>query len=192
MNSGQPFKNLVADLASAMLAIDPAFEVQPAVNKTISRIFRDTRFSRDKSLFRGNMWLVFKRPSKDWKIAPAFFFELFPDCYRYGIGYCKAPREIMDKFREKIEKNPAIFLKTISFFKTQNLFELMGEDFKRKLPNNLPEEMQPWYQKKSFYLICNRHDDLVLSAQLVEELICAFNLLQPLYQYLMTLHGAPN
>ena len=48
----QPLRDLVSDLADSMLGIDLSFEVAPAVGKTISRIYRDTRFSKDKSPFR--------------------------------------------------------------------------------------------------------------------------------------------
>ena len=36
-------------LGDFVLGIDLSFEVAPAVNRTISRIYRDTRFSKDKS-----------------------------------------------------------------------------------------------------------------------------------------------
>ena len=83
----RPFQLLVAGLSEPMLAIDPHFETRPAVDRTLSRIYRDIRFSRDKSPFKTRMWLTFKRPSRDWKTAPAYFFEISPDRYRYGMGF---------------------------------------------------------------------------------------------------------
>ena len=71
-----PLKNLVSDLGDFMLSIDNFFEVTPSVNKTISRIYRDTRFSHDKSPYKTSLWITFKRPQKDWKDAPAYFFEI--------------------------------------------------------------------------------------------------------------------
>ena len=68
----KPFQALVNDLGGLMFAIDPHLITTPAVGKTISRIYRDIRFSKDKSLYRYNMWLAFKRPSLDWKEAPGF------------------------------------------------------------------------------------------------------------------------
>ncbi len=89
-----------------MLTIDPSFGIRPAVDKTISRIYRDTRFSKDKSLFKSTMWLTFKRPRKDWKDAPAYFLEISPDSYRYGMGYYSVSSDTMYKFREMIDKKP--------------------------------------------------------------------------------------
>src|SRR5512136_3090273 len=60
-----PLRGLVNDLADFMLGIDLSFEVSPAVGKTISRIYRDTRFSQNKSPFRDHVWIAFKRAGED-------------------------------------------------------------------------------------------------------------------------------
>jgi uncharacterized protein (TIGR02453 family) len=72
----EPLKSLVSDLSGAMLAIDPELVTIPAVDKTISRIYRDTRFSRNKSPYKTCLWITFKRRGPDWKTAPCFFFEI--------------------------------------------------------------------------------------------------------------------
>lgn len=95
----EPLQNLVVDIGAFMLTIDPYLEVTPAIDKTISRIYRDTRFSRDKSPYKSTMWITFKRPNKEWKDAPAFFFEISPDSYRYGMGFYSAGKKTMDRFR---------------------------------------------------------------------------------------------
>jgi len=181
-----PFKNLVTELREPMLYIDPLFETQPAVNKTISRIYRDTRFSRDKSLFRGNVWLVFKRPGKDWIESPAFFFELFPDWYRFGMGFYQASRGTMDAFRREIDEWPDHFAKAVSFFSHNDFYSLHADAYKRTIPNNHPQEWRPWYQSKTFYLSSDREiDELIFSSRLVAELIFGFHMLKPLYQFLL-------
>ena len=181
----EPLQNIVMDLSEFMLSIDSYFEVRPKIDKTISRIYRDTRFSKDKSLFKNNMWITFKRPSKDWKNAPAYFFEIFPDWYRYGMGFYSASKNIMDRFRETIDNNPEKFLKTIAFYSKHQIFILEGEKYKRILDQNKSEDIQDWYQRKNFYLTCNRKiDNILLSRELVNDLIFGFGLLAPLYNYL--------
>lgn len=184
----KPLQDLVSDLGKFMLTIDTFFEIRPKVDKTISRIYRDTRFSKDKSLFKNNMWITFKRPSKDWKDAPAYFFEIFPDWYRYGLGYYSASKNTMDNFRNSIDENPDKFLDLISFYK-KGIFQLHGEKYKRLVPNDHPDEIQDWYQMKSFYLSCDRPiDDTLFSLKLVDDLIKHFTVLKSLYQYLIGLH----
>lgn len=180
-----PLKNLVSALSVSMLSIDPYFEVTPAVNKTISRIYRDTRFSRDKSPFRPNMWIVFKRPGKDWHDAPGYFFEISHDWYRYGMGFYAASPETMRKFREAIDENPDEFHKVTAFFKQDKKYNLEGDKYKRLFDENKPPAILDWYQRKSFYLVHNsRIDDRLFSRQLLEDLIAAFNDLAPFYHYI--------
>ncbi len=180
-----PFRDLVADLGASMLEIDSGFEIRPQINKTISGIFRDTRFSRDKTLFKKAMWLTFKRPSKDWKDAPAYFFELMTDSYRYGLGYYSASKGTMDAFRRAIVENQKEFIKAISFRKRDPSIELKGDKYKRLIGGNLSEIAQDWYQRKNFYLVHNRPiDDILYSSKLTIEIMDCFQKLAPLYRFL--------
>ena len=184
-----PFRQLVSDLAPKILSIDPEIEVQPAINKTISRIFRDTRFSRDKSLYRNRMWLIFKRPGKDWSTSiPGFFFEISPNMYRYGMGFYTAAPKIMVAFREKIDNNPGIFKGTISFMESDKRYALEGEKYKRQILCNHDDVINNWYQMKTFYLACNRKPDKILYSRLLyEELLTGFLMTAPLYQFLLAI-----
>ena len=188
-----PFKRLVEDLTPTMLKIDPEFEVRPVVNRTISTIYRDTRFSRDKSLFKDTMWLTFKRPNPEWKDAPAYYFEITPTFYRYGIGYYNASRASMDLFRKKVDEEPDLFLKAISFFKRKdNPFDLAGEAYKRPLACEHAPAIRLWYQMKTFYLVCKRPiDKFLYSPEVAAALAFGFEMTKPLYRYLMTARTHP-
>ena len=182
----QPLRYLVTDLGDFMLKIDPRFEITPSINKTISRIYRDTRFSKDKSPYRSNFWIVFKRQKKEWSTQVcAYFFEVFKDYYRYGMGFYDAAPIIMRKFRELIDENPKEFRKAISFYARQKIFSLEGETYKRIIDKSKSKEIQTWYQRKSMYLVCNRKNDKALfSGKLINDLKYGFDMLAPLYQYL--------
>jgi len=180
-----PFKRLVTDLGDFMLMIDPMLEIRPAINKTISKIHRDTRFSKDKTPFKTNLWLSFKRQVPDWKTTPVFFFELFPDWYRFGMGFYSPTPATMASIRNRIDEDPVEFTQIIQSIAQQETFVLDGEDYKRRIANNHPEEIQLWYQKKGFYLSCNRDiDDLLMSPELSERVLKGFNELVTLYHYL--------
>ena len=181
----KPLKELVIDLWPVMISIDPKFEVNPATNKAISRIYRDTRFSKDKSPYKNNMWITFKRQSKDWKEAPCFFFEMFPDSYRYGMGFYSASKETMDKLREAIDSKQKEFLKIISPLFEQKAFEVEGEKYKRILDTTKSKELIDWYQRKNLYMVCNKKiDDRLFSRDLINDLVSGFQFLAPIYDYL--------
>ena len=110
-----PLRDLVDDMADSMLGIDLSFEVASAVGKTISRIYRDTRFSQDKSPFRDCMWITFKRSAKNWaRYVPGYFLEINPTWYRYGLGFYDAAPDLMARFRQQIDEDPKSFLKAIA------------------------------------------------------------------------------
>lgn len=179
-----PFVELGHCLMETMIKIDPELEVRP--EKIISRIHRDTRFSRDKSPYRSNVWIAYKRPGKDWMDSPAFFFELMIDSYRYGMGFYSAGRSTMNKLREKITANREEFGKIASSLSRKRIFSVEGEVYKRELPNRLPEKFQTWYQRKNLYLMCTRDNgDELFSGKIAEILQTGFISLKPLYRFLI-------
>lgn len=187
----KPFKLLVEQLTPEMLKIDEWFETKPAIGKTISRIHRDTRFSKDKTLYRSRLWLTFKRPNKDWKEAPAYFFEISPNSYQYGLGYYCASKQTMDIFREEIANDTAKFLEMIRCVK--KTFELVGESYKRPLIKDQDEKIATWYNRKSLaVMVTNNHIVDVLDSDLPNKLIKGFKKIVPLYDYLMRVEMIKN
>lgn len=182
----QPLRDLASDLADTMLDIDLSFEVSPAVGKTISRIYRDTRFSQDKLPLRDCMWIVFKRSGKNWaRYVPGYFLEINPTWYRYGLGFYDAAPDLMARLRHQIDEDPQSFLKAIAWFARQNVFALEGEQYKRPIGQDKPEPIRTWYQFKSFYLSRDRKiDEAILSAAFADQLAKHFRLAAPLYHYI--------
>ncbi len=181
----QPLRDLVSDLADFMLGIDLSFEVEPAVGKTISRIYRDTRFSKNKSPFRDHMWIAFKRPGPDWAhYIPSYYLEITPTSYDYGLGFYEAAPDLMAQFRRRIDEDPESFLKAVRWFEKQDVFTLNGQTYKRPIGQDKPEPIRTWYQYKSFYLCCDHPiDEIALSPKLTNQLMKHFALAAPLYHY---------
>ena len=181
----RPFQLLVAELSETVLAIDPQLETRPAVDKTLSRIYRDTRFSKDKSPFWPRMWLSFRRPSPDWKITPVHFMELSPDRYRYGMGFYNATPATMTRLRELIDEDAKEFRQALRHYQGQDVFHIEGETYKRVRDPDKGEELQEWYQRKSIFLVRNCEiDDRLFGRGVLDDLSSGYRLLAPLYQFL--------
>lgn len=180
-----PMQHLVMDMSDYILSIDPSIDVIPSAGKTISRIYRDTRFSKDKSPYKNTMWITFKRQSKNWSSNPGFFFEISPDSYRYGMGFFSADPNTMELFRKNIDESLEKFEKAISFYYKQNIFVVEGEKYKRIINKTMPEKILDWYQRKNLYLVNNKNiDDILFSDKLIDELKSNFNLVSEFYHYL--------
>ncbi|MCI8934539.1 MAG: DUF2461 domain-containing protein [Clostridiaceae bacterium] len=73
-----PMRALVAEIAPAMLDIDGRLIAEPKVGRSISRIYRDTRFSKDKSTFRDVVWCVFCGKKSSMKGLRLFILSFRP------------------------------------------------------------------------------------------------------------------
>ncbi|HPF50675.1 MAG TPA: DUF2461 domain-containing protein [Draconibacterium sp.] len=181
-----PLKQLATDLQLTLKSIDTEIETTPAINKTISKIYRDTRFSSDKSPFRTIQWLSFKRPAKTWGNVPEFYFYFTPEKYEYGMGFYSATPQNMERIRSTILYYPEKFEQIIDAYRAQDVFVLEGESYKKAVPNSLPEKFQEWIQKKNLYLKCEKEmDENFFSVGLKEVLEKAITTNVELYQFLI-------
>ena len=72
-----PFYELIRDLSDAARKIDPVMEIRP--HKCLSRIHRDTRFSKDKSPYRDHLWFLFRREGEPREKSLFFYGEFGPE-----------------------------------------------------------------------------------------------------------------
>ncbi|KXL53921.1 hypothetical protein CLNEO_00130 [Anaerotignum neopropionicum] len=158
------------------------------MNWAISRINRDIRFSKDKSPYRACRWVVFKEPlsvGTEWKLRPAFYFELSPEGYNHGMGVYEATPAYLNAYRDSIQKKPRDFADIVRGVEREGIFTLMGEDYKKVDASALPREIHPWYVKKNFYLAEEKKmEDIIFSPQLPQMLAEKWKKLIPLYRYL--------
>ena len=179
----QPLKALVLAMTPAMYSIDSQMNFRP--NKIISRIYRDIRFSKDKSPYKTNMWITFQRMVSDWECYPGFYMEISADSYQYGMGLWMGKKNIMDEYRAKIEYEPEQFQQMTEDLIAKHRFEIGGDEYKRPISNSLPDYFQTWIQRKSIYL----YKTFPIRKELFDEgfvhyLSDEFSLLQPLYDFL--------
>ena len=182
----EPLRELVTDLAPAMLSIDPLLICDPKVGRSISRIYRDTRFSHDKSIYRDIMWCVFIRDKKLYRGLHGFWFEFSPKGFRYGCGYYQAGAEVMDIMREMIIKDEKTYKAAKKAFDNQSVFYIEDTKYKRSRFPDQSEEKREWLDQRSLCFMADSEDfDLLYSDRLAEKLAHDFKLLSPMYDFMM-------
>lgn len=180
-----PMMELVQKMGPAMLEIDSQMVVDPKVDRTISRVYRDTRFSKDKSLYREVMWVVFGKDRKEYPLSPGFVLEFSPDGFRYGCGWYQTAPKLMQALREMILAGDRSFVAAKKAFDSQKVFEIIGDSYKRSRHPDQPEELRSWLDRKSICLMHNSKDfDLLFSDRLGETVMEAFKTIQPVYEFL--------
>ncbi len=178
-----PFVELVTELAPAMTQIDSRLITVPS--KLISRVRRDTRFTKDKSLYRDNVWLVFLRDKSQMSSAPCFWFEINQKGSSYGVGHYSASTGSMANMREMIIKGHSSFLSALECYESQNTFVLGGEMYKRSKYPDQPENLRSWLDRKNVYFECVQNDfKLAFSKKLPDVLKKGFKELKPIYDFL--------
>jgi uncharacterized protein (TIGR02453 family) len=185
----KPTWDLINEITPVMLKIDPLFQTNP--QKMISRIYRDIRFSRDKSPYKTHLWFTFKRPGEQWQDAPGYYFEISADSYGYGMGMYDPSKPTMANFRREITEKPDGFFKAVSFLRSRtNIFTAGGDSYKRPPKEKVDEKILRWYMMKNFYFYSEKPADKTLfSAGLAEELKRGYKTLAPLYSYLWKIKG---
>jgi len=180
-----PLKDLVNDLSFFMQYLDPEIDVTPVINKTISTIYRDTRYSKNKNPLKTFMYLKFKRRRPDWKQNPSFYFDIGIDGYSFGMGFFNATPKTMASFRERISEDPEKFFCIIKKIEHSGDFKVCGEKYKRIFDKTESQEFLNYTQRKNLYLAFSSHvDDVLLSKELVQKIAYNFEALKELYDFL--------
>ncbi|HTQ95314.1 MAG TPA: DUF2461 family protein [Candidatus Acidoferrum sp.] len=60
----QPFRRFFEELCPSVLELDSDFDVSGRTGSNFSRINRDIRFAKDKTLYKTQMYVKFQRPSR--------------------------------------------------------------------------------------------------------------------------------
>jgi uncharacterized protein (TIGR02453 family) len=182
-----PLQALANALSPFFASVDPQMDFRPA--KLISRIYRDIRFSHDKTPYKKHMWISFQRAfprqSAEWMSFPGFYLEIGKEGSSFGMGLFDAQKKIMDSYRERIEYQPEYFRKIIAGLVEKQGFRIDGEEYKRPLPNKLDAYFQPWIQRKSLWVSKQipNSDSILFSEKLLARLEKEFALIQPLYDF---------
>ncbi len=183
----EPARSLAAALGPMLEELDPKIMTVP--NRVVSRIYRDTRFSNDKSPYRPRVFLAFHRDVDRWSETPAFFLQVEEKQYVFGMGIYGPPAATMRRFRLLIDDEPEQFLAVIDPVLRNRSMALESEKYKRPFPcsfvGSIFRKIEPWYQSKSIAVIGYREPDKTLySPKLVDFLLDRFVILKPLYDFL--------
>lgn len=181
-----PLHDLVEALAPHMLKIDDKLTVEPRVDRTICRIRRDTRFTHDKSIYRANMWVIFKRGKMHGTEVPGIYFDISGAGFSYGCGFYNASTEYMQTMRELVLAGHPAFKKADRALRIQEVFRMDGDLYKRSKFPNQPEKLRQWLDRKGISFNADSKDfDLLFSDRLADKLIQDFQVMKPLYDFLL-------
>lgn len=181
-----PLQQLAMDMAQQMYEIDPNFYIEPT--RMVSRIRRDTRFSKDKSLYRQNVWMMFRHKKNDLHRSPGFWLEYTPYNYSYGVGYLGCTPDFMEVYRQVIREKPQQVAEMVVELASKG-YIIEGDRYKRGKEGCPFKELEPIYNAKELYVIKYSTDlTRLASPDFLQEFSSAVKDLEPMYRFLNFVH----
>lgn len=183
----QPMEALSAALGPRLLAIDPELAIEPVVGKTISRIRRDTRFTKDKSLYRDNLWIVYRRKEAGGYPPPCLYFEVYSDGrFRYGCGYYYTAPVYMEMLRRRVLAGAPVWRDAQRALEMAQGFALMGERYKRPHYPDADPVQRDWLELREISVSAGDHDaGLLFSDRLAAAVADRLLEIAPVYTFLL-------
>lgn len=182
-----PLRQIVEDVSDIMLGMNKDMILQP--NRCISRVRRDTRYTHDKSMYRENMWIMF-RHQKNELPTPALWFEFFPDRYDFGCGLVSATPAFMEFWRKEIVVKDKALLAAVHKAEAAGLLPDC-DLYKRSKADayGIGGKLKYWYDSKSVFLTCQVEGlaDLNNPDVLINKLREAYTAAAPFYKYCLQL-----
>ncbi len=175
-----PLRELIGEMTPAMLAVDPL------LGGHVSRVRRDNRFTKDKRMYRENMWIVFMRDKKAYNwCLPAFYLDFSLARAEWGLGFYSATPAVMRCLRQVIETDPKRAITAVKKAEKAG-FTLGGRPYARpRSTPDTPDALRPFYDCKSVDLSRCEAPDFVADGTLPDRLLTGFSALAPLYALLM-------
>ena len=179
-----PMRELCADMSDELFGIDPKMNLIPT--KMVSRIRRDTRYSKNKQLYRSNVWCMFMRDKHQWENFPCMWFEFFPEGYSYGVAMFRFDTKGLEAFRKKLIEQPTEFKRALTSIEITGA-QLFVDSFKKDNPDidKVDNELRLFYNAKDFGFTYHSSDmSKLINGSIKEELIYAVRAFEPMYKFL--------
>lgn len=95
----------VEALGARLQSISPGINFDTRTNGagSLMRIYRDTRFSNDKTPYKTNIGIVFWEGAGKKTEVPGFYFHLSPDETWIGGGLYVFPRDVLTAYRQAVD-----------------------------------------------------------------------------------------
>src|SRR5437870_13850560 len=131
----QPMESLIEFMATEFQRFAPEMVASPKVSAY--RIYRDTRFSKDKSPYKTNVAAVFPRSGLGKHEGAGYYLHIAPAELLIGGGlYMPLPKDL-NAVRNHIAAGPAAFVRIVEGREFRRLFGALGGEQLSRVPRGL-------------------------------------------------------
>lgn len=182
----EDFEQLVTQVLEHFGPIEPEI-ASLSVKDCVFRIYKDVRFSKDKTPYKTHLAAGFNRGGKKVHF-PGYYLHVEPDGHSFiGGGMWMPAAPELKKIRQEIDYNLKEFealLKSKPFLKLYG--GLSEEDMLSRPPQGYTADNPAleYLKRKSFIAGCTLPDEVLVSKKALKEIMHRFNTLKPLIDFL--------
>lgn len=190
-----PCLSFIEAIGPRLKKISPHFVADPRPNGgSMFRIFRDTRFSKDKTPYKTHAGLQFRHDFGKDAHAPGFYLHLEPKQVFFGGGVWMPDAPALGKIRDAIvAKTPAWKRARTAASVVETFGDLSEGDPLTRAPKGYDPEhpMIDDLRKKSFFLTTTATISQAGDPKFVDQVAGAYADARPLMKFLTEAVGAP-
>lgn len=97
-----PSRAFVLAMGERLRRLSPGIRFDPRANGSLFRIYRDTRFSADKSPYKTNLGILFWEGSGPRMDCSSYYFHLEPPALLLGGGLYVFSRPLLERYRRAV------------------------------------------------------------------------------------------
>ncbi len=97
-----PARDFVFEMGKRLARISPNIIADPRINKSIFRIYRDIRFSKDKTPYKTHLGIFFWEGHRPKMECPGYYFHLEPPNIMLAAGSYMFARPILEEYRQSV------------------------------------------------------------------------------------------
>ena len=186
----QPMRELIEELDARFAHFAPEIGGDP--KRSMFRINRDTRFSKDKSPYKTNAGCWFHHRAASRRVgseaaegSAGFYFHLQPGKSFVGAGVWMPPRPMLNKLRDSIAEDHRTFASVVKSI-PKRFGGLDDEHVLTRMPRGYPPDhpAAEWLRYESFVTGRSLTDAQVTSAKLPGLLVRDFEEMLPLVRWI--------
>jgi len=165
-----PALDFIAAMGPRLAAISPHFTAIPRKQGgSLMRVFRDTRFSRDKTPYKTNIGIHFRHQAGRDVHAPGFYVHIAPEEVFLAVGIWHPDAPALARIRTEIDRYPQRWLAARDDAAFGRSFELSGDSLVR-VPRGFDAShaMADDLRRKDFIGICPMLPESVTEADFAD------------------------
>lgn len=188
-----PMGDYITSMAPHLHDISRFFRADPRPHGgSMFRIYRDTRFSADKTPYKTHAASHFRHRAGSSAHAPGFYMQIDPEQVSIGGGIWRPPAKQLGQIRSFIADNPVAWEQLTQSVAVKDMGGIQGDALKRP-PRGYDTGTRHIedIKRKSFFLMENFEVELALGPQLVTESARVFRSVASLNNFVSDALGLP-